>query len=54
MTSENSMHEAGHPNLVLWDIPEGGSGEGGGRGVQEGKHPWLVQCRCVAKTAMIL
>jgi len=26
MTSENSMHEAGHPKLVLWDIPEGWSG----------------------------
>ena len=22
MTSANSMHEAGHPKLVLWDNPE--------------------------------
>ena len=42
MTSENSMHEAGHPKLVLWDIPEGWSGEGIGRGFQEGEHTWLI------------
>ena len=23
MTSTSSMHEAGHPKLVLWDNPEG-------------------------------
>ena len=23
MTSASSMHEAGHPKLVLWDNPEG-------------------------------
>ena len=28
MTSANSMHEAGHPKLVLWDNPEGWGGEG--------------------------
>ena len=42
MTSENSMHEAGHPKLVLWAIPEGWSGEGIGRGFQEGEHAWLI------------
>ena len=36
MTNESSMHEAGHPKLVLWDNPEGGGGEGGGRGLQDG------------------
>ena len=39
------MHEAGHTKLVLWDNPEGWSGEEGGRGVQDGKthvHPWLI------------
>ena len=35
MTSASSMHEAGHPKLVLWDNPEGWSGDGGGRGIQE-------------------
>ena len=33
MTSVTSVHEAGHPKLVLWDNPRGmglgGSGEGG-------------------------
>ena len=29
MTSASSMHEAGHPKPVLWDNPEGYSGEGG-------------------------
>jgi len=35
MTSANSVLEAGHPKLVLWDISEGC---GGGReeGVQDG------------------
>ena len=32
MTSTSSMHEAGHPKLVLWDNPEGWGGEGGGVG----------------------
>ena len=31
MTNASAMHEAG-----LWDSPEGWSGEGGGRGVQDG------------------
>ena len=31
--------------LMLWDNPEGWSGEGGGRRVQDGGthvHPWLI------------
>ena len=35
MASARSMHEAGHPKLMLWDNPEGWSGDGGGRGIQE-------------------
>ena len=38
------MSEAGHPKPVLWDNLEGWSGEGGGRGVQDGGshvHLWL-------------
>ena len=45
MTSENLMHEAEHPKLVLWDNPEGWYGEDGGRGVQDGGthvHLWLI------------
>ena len=40
MTNASAMHEAG-----LWDSPEGWSGEGGGRAVQDGAtivHPWLI------------
>ena len=37
MTGASSMHEAGHSKPVLWDNPEGYSGEGGGRGVQDGR-----------------
>ena len=36
MTSTSLMHEAGHSKPVLWDHPEGWSGEGGGREVQDG------------------
>ena len=45
MTSANSVHEVGHPKLVLWENPEGWGREGGGRGVQDGGthvHPWLI------------
>ena len=42
MTSTTSMHEARHPNLVLWDNPEGWGGEGEERVVQyEGTHVYL-------------
>ena len=30
------MHEAGYPESVLWDNPEGQGGKGGGRRVQDG------------------
>ena len=33
-----SMHESGCSGLVHWDDLEGWSGEGGGRGVQDGEH----------------
>ena len=39
------MHETGWSGLVHWDDTEGCDGEGGGRGVQDGKHmytPWLT------------
>ena len=29
---------AGSSQWVHWDDPEGGDGEGGGRGVQDGEH----------------
>ena len=38
ITSLDSMHETGRSGLVHWDDPEGWDGEGGGRGVQDGKH----------------
>ena len=44
MTSANSMHEAGHPKLVLWDNPEGWGEEGGGRG----GSGWWDTCTFIA------
>ena len=41
MTSASSMHEAGHSKSVLWDNPEGWSGEGGVRGIQEGGNMYI-------------
>ena len=38
MTRASSKHEAEHSKLVLWYNPEGGDGEGGGRGLQDGEH----------------
>jgi len=32
------MHDIGCLELVHWDDPEGWYGEGGGRGVWDGKH----------------
>ena len=32
------MHDTGCLELVHWDDPEGGYGEGGGRRVQDGEH----------------
>ena len=36
--SPGSMPDTGCLGLVHWDDPEGWDGEGGGRGVQDGKH----------------
>ena len=35
ITSPGLMHDTGCLGLVHWDDPEGWSGEGGGRGVQD-------------------
>ena len=36
--SPGSMHGTGCLGLVHWDDPEGRDGEGGGKGVQDGRH----------------
>jgi len=36
------MHDTGCLGLVHWDDPEGGYGEGGGRGVHDGER----RCAC--------
>ena len=41
IASPGSMHETVH-----WDYPEGWDGEGGGRGVQDGKHVYTVADSC--------
>ena len=38
ITSPGSMHETVCSGLVHWDDSEGWSGEGDGRGVQDGEH----------------
>ena len=38
IASPGSMHDTGGLGLVHWDDPEGWSGEGGGRGIQDGEH----------------
>ena len=38
LASPGLMHDAGFLGLVHWDDPEGGYGEGDGRGVQDGEH----------------
>ena len=52
------MHVAGHSKLVLWDHPERWSGEGGGRGLQDGRGgacaPVADSCRCVAGATTVL
>ena len=53
MTSASSKHEAGDSKLVLWDNPEGWSGEVGGREVQDGGthvHLWLIHVDVWQKT----
>ena len=41
MTNASSMHEAGHPNLMLWDKPEGEGGEGHGGRFKIGGHIYI-------------
>ena len=41
IASPGSMHETGRSELVYWDDPEGWNGEGGGRGLQDGKHMYM-------------
>ena len=38
VTSPGLMHDTGCLQLVHWDDPEGGYGEGEGRTVQDGEH----------------
>ena len=38
IASPGSMQDTGCLGLVPWDDPEGWYGEGGGRGMQDGKH----------------
>ena len=38
IASPGLMQDTGSLGLVHWDDPEGWSGEGGGRGVQDGEH----------------
>ena len=57
MTSASSIHEAGHSKLVLWDNPEGWSGEEGGRGVSGWGNTcthMADSCRCMAEPTTIL
>ena len=35
------MHGAKHPKLALWNNPDGCSGEGDGRGVQDGGDTYI-------------
>ena len=45
MNGASLMHEAGHTKLVLWDNPEGWSGEGEGMVVHDGRicvDLWLI------------
>ena len=41
MTRANSVHEAGHPKLVLWDNPAGWGGKEVGRVQDGGTHAYL-------------
>ena len=40
--SPGSMHETGCSGMVHWDNPEGWHEEGGGSGVQNGKHMQIL------------
>ena len=48
--SPGLIHDTGCLGLVHWDDPEGWDEEGGGRGVQDGDHVYMVDsCQCMAK-----
>ena len=34
----SSVKQITNPSWMHWDDPEGGGGEGGGRGIQDGEH----------------
>ena len=42
VASPGSMHDTGCLELVHWDDPERGYGEGGGRRVKDGEHRYTV------------
>ena len=42
IASPGSIHDTGCLGLVHWDDPEGWYGEGGGRGVQDGEHMFML------------
>ena len=46
IASLGSMKDTGCLGLVHWDDPEGWDGEGGGRGVQDGKMCTLMADSC--------
>ena len=41
IASPGSMHETWCSGLVNWEDPQGWDGEGGRRGVQDGKHMYI-------------
>ena len=56
MPSPSSMNETGHSKPVHWDNPEGGDGEGGGRGFWDGDTctPVADSCQYMAKITTML
>ena len=46
IASPGLMHDTGCSGQVHWDDPEGWDGEGGGRGVQDGKMCTLMADSC--------
>ena len=46
ITRPGLKHDTGCLGLVHWDDPEGWDGEGGGRGVQDGKMCTLMADSC--------
>ena len=46
ISSPGSMQDTGSLELVHWDEPEGGYGEGGGSGVQDWEHMYTCADSC--------